>query len=84
LTITLEDVGKTLCVQGTVIETVTKPNYFMVIFSTEPGSLYLVTYDLEWTQGEVDTCYQVTGTIDQIAERPIMLFSYRNLPEVCP
>jgi len=84
LTITLGDVEKTLCVQGTVIETVTKPTYFMVIFSTDQESLILVTYDLVWTQGEVDTCYQVTGTIDQIANRPVMLFSYRNLPEVCP
>jgi hypothetical protein len=56
----------------------------MVIFSTEKGSFYLVTYDLIWTQGELDTCYQVTGKIDQIANSPIMLFSYNNLPEVCP
>jgi hypothetical protein len=84
LTITLADVGKTLCVQGTVIETISNPGNFMVIFSTEKGSFYLVTYDLVWSQGELDTCYQVTGTIDQIANSPIMLFSYSNLPEVCP
>ena len=84
LTITLADVGKTLCVQGTVIETISNPSNFMVIFSTEKGSFYLVTYDLVWSQGELDTCYQVTGTIDQIANSPIMLFSYSNLPEVCP
>ena len=84
LTITLADVGKTLCIQGTVIETITNPSNFMVIFSTEKGSFYLVTYDLVWSQGELDTCYQVTGTIDQIANSPIMLFSYSNLPEVCP
>jgi hypothetical protein len=83
-TITLADVGKTLCVQGIVIETISNPGNFMVIFSTEKGSFYLVTYDLVWSQGELDTCYQVTGTIDQIANSPIMLFSYRNLPEVCP
>jgi len=55
LTITLADVGQTLCVQGTIIETITNPTNFMVIFSTEKGSFYWVTYDLVWSQAELDT-----------------------------
>jgi hypothetical protein len=84
LTITLADVGQTLCVQGTIIETITNPTNFMVIFSTEKGSFYWVTYDLVWSQAELDTCYRTTGTIDQIANSPVLLFGYYNLPELCP
>jgi hypothetical protein len=84
LTITLADVGQTLCVQGTVIETIANPTNFMVIFNTEKGSFYWVTYDLVWSQAELDTCYQTTGTIDKIANSPILVFGYSNLPEPCP
>ena len=49
LTITLADVGQNLCVQGTIIETLARPTNFMVIFSTNKGSFYWVTYDLVWT-----------------------------------
>jgi hypothetical protein len=84
LTITLADVGQTLCVQGTVIEIIDVPNSFMVIFSNKPGSFYWVSYDMVWSQAELDTCYQTTGKIEQIANSPILLFDYSNTPEVCP
>jgi len=84
LTITVADVGQTLCVQGTIIETVTKPAYFMVIFNTKKGSFYWVTYDLVWSQAKLDTCYQTNGTINQIGISPMLVFSYSNLPEPCP
>ena len=84
LSITVADVGQTLCVQGTVIETVTNPSNFMVIFSKEKGSFYWLTYDLVWSQAELDTCYQTTGKIDQIANSPVLIFGYSNLPEICP
>lgn len=83
-TITLADVGQTLCVQGIVIETITDPIYFMVIFSNKPGAFYWVSYDLVWSEAELDTCYQTHGTIDQIANSPVLLFNYSNLPEECP
>jgi hypothetical protein len=84
LTITLADVGNSMCVQGIVIETVTDPNYFMVIFSNDRGAFYWVSYDIVWSEAELDTCYQIEGTIDQIANSPMLVFGYSNLPEVCP
>jgi hypothetical protein len=83
-TITLADVGQTLCVQGTVIEIIDKLNNFMLIFSNERGAFYWVSYDMVWSQAEVDTCYQIRGTIRQIANSPILVFNYSNIPEVCP
>ncbi len=84
LTITLTDVGQTLCVKGVVIETIERPNAFMVIFSDVPESFYWVSYDMVWSKAELDTCYQTTGTIKQLGNRPIMLFGYSNIPEICP
>jgi hypothetical protein len=83
LSITLADVGQTLCVKGTVIETINDPSGFMVIFSTEPGSFYWVSYDWAWTKAKKNTCYQITGEIYQMGLNPILLFGYHNQPEVC-
>jgi hypothetical protein len=83
LTITLADVGKSLCVQGTVIETLDKPSFFMVLFSYEKGAFYWVTYDMVWSRGKIDTCYQITGKIDRIGNSPMLVFNYDNLPKEC-
>ncbi len=82
--ITLADVGQILCVQGVVIELIEKPTNFLVIFSTNKGSFYWVTYDLVWSKGVVNACYQITGKIEQIANSPILIFDYSNLPHECP
>ncbi len=84
LTITLADVGQTLCVQGTIIQTVERPNAFMVIFSKKSGSFYWVTYDLVWSKAELDKCYQTNGKIEQLGNSAILIFDYSNLPELCP
>jgi hypothetical protein len=83
-TITLADVGQTLCVQGTVIEIIDNPNNFTLIFSYKHGAFYWVSYDMVWSKAEVDTCYQIRGMIRQIANSPILVFNYRNIPKVCP
>jgi len=83
-TISLSDVGQTLCVQGIVIEIIDKPNNFMLVFSNERNAFYWVSYDMVWTQAKVDTCYQIRGKIRQIANSPILVFDYSNTPVVCP
>ena len=84
LTITEADVGQTVCVRGTIIETITYPTYFMVIFNPAKASFYWVTYDLVWSQAELNNCYQTTGKIDQIGISPVLVFGYNTLPEPCP
>lgn len=84
LTITLKELGRTLCVQGVVINTIDHPSGFMVIFSTQPGAFYWVSYDMKWTKAKLNTCYQITGKIEQIGSSPILIFDYGNIPEACP
>ncbi len=82
--ITLDDVGKTLCVQGTVVELIKNPTDMLVVFSVQRGAFYWISYDLTWTQAQVGKCYRIRGTIARILNNPVLAFDYRNIPEVCP
>ncbi len=82
--ITLADVGQTMCVKGVVLNTIASPTSFMVIFSYERGAFYWVSYDLVWSKAKKNTCYQITGKIEQIATSPMLVFGYKNMPEACP
>ncbi|MGE5124626.1 MAG: hypothetical protein ACM3H7_08910 [Acidobacteriaceae bacterium] len=82
--ISLDDVGKTLCVRGTVTELITQSNSFLVIFGHAKGAFYWVSYDMAWDQAKLRTCYQLVSKIIQIGNSPIQIFDYSNIPEVCP
>jgi len=82
--ITLDDVGKTLCVRGIVTELISKPNSFLVIFSHSQGAFYWVSYDMQWSQAKPRSCYQLESVIMQMGNNPIQIFDYSNFPEECP
>jgi len=84
LSITLADVGQTLCVKGTVTNIVTSPTTFMLAFTNKPGAFFWASYDMVWTKAKVKHCYQITGKIERMANNPILLFNYHNIPEECP
>jgi hypothetical protein len=84
LSVTLDDVGQTLCVQGTVTELIKNPNNIMVIFGYQRGTFYWVTYEMEWSEAVVGNCYQITGEIYKINQSPVLVFDHRNIPEDCP
>ena len=83
-TLTLDNVGEELCVQGTVIEVIENVSDTLILFGYNPGSFYLVTYDVDWPDGTVGTCYQVTGEIQRLLSSPVIVFGYNNLPSECP
>ena len=83
-TITLEYVGQELCVQGTVLRVIENPGNTLIVFSDQPGALYLVTYDVLWPEGTIGACYQVTGEIQRLLNNPVIIFGYNNLPTECP
>jgi len=83
-TVTLEDVGLEMCVQGMVLNVVENPGNTLIVFSNEAGAFYLVTYDVIWPDGTIGTCYQVTGEVQRLLGNPVIVFGYNNLPEECP
>ena len=83
LTITLEDLGKTICVRGVIENYETRPSGFIIAFSNQPGSMYWVSYDLVWEIAKEGLCVEVTGEVMQIANSPVIVFGYTNLPQLC-
>ena len=83
-TVTLEDVGQDLCVQGTVINVVENEGNTLIVFSVDAGTFYLITYDVAWPDGTIGTCYQVTGEVMRLLSSPVIVFGYQNLPVECP
>lgn len=84
LTVTLEDLGKTLCVRGIIENFEARPSGFLIAFSNEPGSMYWVSYDLVWEPAKKGLCVELTGEVMQIADSPVIVFGYANLPQICP
>ena len=83
-TVTLEDVGQEMCVQGTVIRVIENQDNTLIVFSDQPGALYLVTYDVDWPEGTIGTCYQVSGEIEYLLNNPVVIFGYSDMPTECP
>jgi hypothetical protein len=83
-TVTLEDVGQELCVQGRVINVIENEGNTLIIFGVEPGAFYLITYSVPWQEGTIGTCYQVTGEVMRLLSSPVIVFGYQNLPVECP
>lgn len=84
LAVTLDDLGKTLCVTGTVLEVITQDNATLIIFSDERGKFYFVSYDIEWPLAVPGACVRATGEIKQLLSNPVMVLSYKTPLEACP
>lgn len=83
LAVTIEDVGKTMCVRGVILNFEERPSGFLMAFSNKENSMYWVSYDLVWKPAEEGLCVEVTGEVMQIADTPIIIFGYNNLPVIC-
>jgi hypothetical protein len=83
LAVTLEDVGKTLCMRGEILNFEARESGFLIAFSNERGAMYWVSYDLVWEPAKEGLCVEVTGEVMQIANSPVLIFGYQNLPVIC-
>ena len=82
--VTLDDVGKILCVSGTVLRISSEPSAFYIFVEDPADAFYYVSYDRVWEELEEDTCVYATGEIRQLGNNPIMLLSYKVPLEYCP
>ncbi len=85
LQVTLEDVGKTLCVTGEVLRVSPQggENYFIVI-SDEKGSFYFISYGIKWPAAVPGACVMATGEIKQLSSSPVMVLSFKSPLVACP
>jgi hypothetical protein len=82
--VTLEQVGETVCITGTVIRSYEKDNIFFIIFAEKPDAFYMLSYDQVWSPAKPGVCVIATGEIKQLVGKPVMVFGYQNELEVCP
>jgi len=83
LSVTLDDVGKTLCVTGTVIFTMQNDTAFSIYFSNDDGYFRIVIYDRVPTDIKKNVCVRVTGEIKMLTGIPVMALGYHDVIEIC-
>jgi hypothetical protein len=83
LSITLADVGKKLCVTGTVVYTMQNGPAFQIYFANEDGYFRIVVYDRVPKDIKAGVCIKVTGEIKKLTELPVMALGYFDVIEIC-
>jgi DNA-directed RNA polymerase subunit RPC12/RpoP len=83
LSITMADVGKTLCVTGTVVFTLQSGTSFSIYFSNDDGYFRIVVYDRTYKNIKKGVCVKVTGEIKTLTGIPVMALGYNDVIEIC-
>jgi len=83
LSVTLEDVGKIMCVTGTVVFTTQKDTAFSIYFSFDEGYFRIVIYDRVPKDIDKGVCVKVTGEIKTLLGSPVMALGYHDVIEIC-
>lgn len=82
-TISLDDVGQTLCVQGTIATAYKNEEASFIVFGRGPEDFYLLSYDHDlsgWRGGE---CVRHEGTVQQLGLNPVMVIGYNQTLKAC-
>jgi hypothetical protein len=79
----LNDVGKTLCVTGTVVYTTQKGDAFSIYFSKDEGTFRIVVYDRVPAGIKDGVCVKVTGVIKELLNGPVIAPGYKDVIEIC-
>lgn len=82
--VTLQDVGKTMCVTGKVLRISTKSGSFSIYIENPKDAFYFLSYDRTWNDLKEGNCIFATGEVSQLGSNPIMLLSYTVPLEYCP
>ena len=80
--VTLDDVGKTMCVTGKVIQTIERTTAFSILVGTRSDSFFFVSYERTYNLNK-GTCIFAEGEIVQLGKNPIMLVGYLAPLELC-
>jgi len=85
LNVTLEDVGKTLCVSGVVLRVSPQGNEdYLILFSDEKGKFYFVSYGYKWPVANPGACVMATGEVKKLLSSPVMVLTMKSPLQACP
>lgn len=72
--VTLDDIGKEICVYGTVMNAYYDENQkgYFILFSSDPSALYIVKYGNKTYDNLIGNCVQYTGVLGKVWNTPVM------------
>ncbi|MGE5225028.1 MAG: hypothetical protein ACM3PY_21545 [Omnitrophica WOR_2 bacterium] len=82
--ITLNDVGKTMCVTGDIVRAYQQSGAAYIVFNDQRGTFYMVSYDIDWGVLLPEGCVQGSGEIKRLGNSPIMILNFRDQISACP
>jgi hypothetical protein len=83
-TISLTNVGKNLCVTGTVMGVNTTDNVTYIRFDDKTGSFYILLYGWFWKEAKPGVCVQVSGEIKKLGASPVIVLGQQAPHSICP
>jgi hypothetical protein len=82
--VTLEDVGKKMCVYGKVKNAyVGNDNYYYITFSKDLRDFYLLSYDAYFPEVAKDSCVQITKKIEKLGNSPVIVIKNSDELYIC-
>lgn len=81
--VTIDDVGKVLCVWGTIIRNYMKDNAWYIVFFDERGKFYMVSYAPR-DDANVGSCVQITKRIQRLGPSPVIVLDTPDKLIPCP
>lgn len=82
--VTLDDVGKTICVFGDIVRAYKQGVASYIIFNNQRSTFYMVSYDIDWGDLFPEGCVQGRGEIQRLSNSPIMVLNFRDQLSACP
>jgi hypothetical protein len=70
--------GQSQCVEGPVLRVDKSEEAYLVILSSEPGSFYGVSFDLDLSDLAGKKCVRIVGTIETYEGRPAIIIESRD------
>ena len=82
--ITLDNVGQTLCVTGKVWDTELRNGVFYIYLGNEKGDFYIVVYDQIPEGVKKGVCVQAVGEVKKLVNYPVFILGFTDVIQICP
>lgn len=76
--VTLDDVGKTLCVTGVILKLDERESGLLIVFGVARGTFYFVSYDYVWEVAKPGACVMASGVIQRIGNAPVIVLDNQS------
>ena len=82
--VSLTNVGKNLCITGTISGVNTVDNVSYVRFDDNRGSFYLLLYGWTWKEAKPGVCVRASGEVKKLGSSPVIVLGQQAPHSICP